>query len=127
MPPIPESANIYITISKDMADSLEENGQGWRIQGEFGLETRMMFWRKRLIERLRNDDRNHNTELLPTLAKSNLFFPILITVLCFAVVLLCKNCILGIYEEIHKTRKKKKREKQLRSILYEVNKSSKNI
>ena len=127
MSPIPESANIYITISKEMADSLEENGQGWRIQGEFGLETRMMFWRKRLIERLRNDDRNHNTELLPTLAKSNLFFPILITVLCFAVVLLCKNCILGIYEEIHKTRKKKKREKQLRSILYEVNKSSKNI
>ena len=105
-----------------MADKLEENGQGWRIQGEFGLDTRMMFWRERLKERLRKDDRNHNTELLPTLAKSNLFFPILITVLCFAVVLLCKNCILGIYEEIHKSRKKKKREKQLRRVLYQVDK-----
>ena len=92
MSPIPEFTNVYVTISKEMADSLEKSGQGWRIQGEFGLETRMMFWRKRLIERLRNDHRNHNAELLPTLAKSNLFFPILITVLCFAVVLLCKNC-----------------------------------
>ena len=127
MSPISEITNVYVTISKEMADSLEESGQGWRIQGEFGLETRMMFWRKRLIERLRNDHRNHNAELLPTLAKSNLFFPILITVLCFAVVLLCKNCILGIYEEIHKTRKKKKRDKQLRRILYQVNKPTERI
>lgn len=127
MSPIPESSNIYISITKEMADSLEENGQGWRIQGEFGLDTRMMFWRKRLIDRLKNNDRNHNTELLPTLAKSNLFFPILITVLCFAVVLLCKNCILGIYEEIQKSRKKRKDCKQLRRILYQVDKPIKDI
>lgn len=127
MSPIPESSNIYISITKEMADSLEENGQGWRIQGEFGLDTRRMFWRKRLIDRLKNNDRNHNTELLPTLAKSNLFFPILITVLCFAVVLLCKNCILGIYEEIQKSRKKRKDCKQLRRILYQVDKPIKDI
>ena len=127
MSPLPESSNLYITITKQMADKLEENGQGWRIQGEFGLDTRMMFWRERLKERLRKDDRNHNTELLPTLAKSNLFFPILITVLCFAVVLLCKNCILGIYEEIHKSRKKKKREKQFRRVLYQLDKPIKHI
>ena len=127
MSPTPEFTSMNTTISKEMADSLEESGQGWRIQGEFGLETRMMFWRKRLIERLRKDHRNHNVELLPTLQTSNLFFPILITVLCLAVVLLCKNCILGIYEEIHKTRKKKKRDKQLRSILYQVNKPTERI
>ena len=127
MSPTPEFSNVYKTISKEVADSLEESGQGWRIQGEFGLETRMMFWRKRLIERLRKDHRNHNVELLPTLQTSNLFFPILITVLCLAVVLLCKNCILGIYEEIHKTRKKKKRDQQLRRILYQVNKPKQRI
>ena len=127
MSPTPEFTNMYTTISKEVADSLEESGQGWRIQREFGLETRMMFWRKRLIERLRNDHRNHNAELLPKLTTSNLFFPILITVLCIVVVLLCKNCILGIYEEIHKTRKKKKRDKQLRSILYQVNKPTERI
>ena len=44
MSPTPEFTNMYTTISKEMADSLEESGQGWRIQGEFGLETKMMFW-----------------------------------------------------------------------------------
>ena len=106
-----------------MADSLEEHGQGWRMD----KDTRMMFWRKRLIERLKNNDRNNITELLPTLAKSNLFFPILISVLCFAVVLLCKNCILGIYEEIQKSRQKRKHEKQIRRILYQVDKPTKHI
>ena len=108
-----------------MADKLEENGQGWVIQGVFDLDTRIMFWRERLGENLRKDDENHNNVLLPTLAKSPpilSFFPILITVLCFAVVLLWKNCILGIYEEIHKSRKKKKREKQFRRVLYHVDK-----
>ena len=67
-----------------MADKLEENGQGWVIQGVFGLDTRIMFWRERLEENLRKDDENHNNVLLPTLAKSPpilSFFPILITVL----------------------------------------------
>ena len=73
MSPTPEFTNMYTTISKEVADSLEESGQGWRIQREFGLETRMMFWRKRLIERLRNDHRNHNAELLPKLTTSNFF------------------------------------------------------
>ena len=43
---------MHVAIGQQVADIMEANGQGWRIQSEYGYDTRMMFWRQRLIERL---------------------------------------------------------------------------
>ena len=52
-------------------NAMEENGQGWRIQVEYGFDTRMMYWRKRLVERLENSDQHEDSEIMPMLAKRN--------------------------------------------------------
>lgn len=112
---------MYIAIKKEVADIMEANGQGWRIQGEYGIDARMMFWRKRIIERLnKNSDHGQNAELLPMLAKRNLFFPLLISFLLLSIILLCKNCILGIYDEIKESRIRRKRAKQVRRNLHQM-------
>ena len=114
---------MYIAIKKEIADIMEANGQGWRIQGEYGIDARMMFWRKRLIERLnKNSDQGQSTEILPMLAKRNLFFPLLISFLLLSIILLCKNCILGIYDEIRESRMRRKRAKQFRRNLHQMGK-----
>ena len=113
---------MLVAIGQQVADIMEANGQGWRIQSEYGYDTRMMFWRQRLIERLENSDQHQSSELLPMLAKRNLFFPLLITILLLSIVLLCKNCILGIYDEIKETRRRRQRAKKLRTNLQQMGK-----
>lgn len=71
---------------------LENHGQGWGMN----FSTRMAIWRSK-------DDRR---ELDPELVATK-FFPILITVLACVIVLMCKNCILGIYHEFRKIQKKR--------------------
>ena len=113
---------MHVAIGQQVADIMEANGQGWRIQSEYGYDTRMMFWRQRLIERLEKSDQHQSSELLPMLAKRNLFFPLLITILLLSIVLLCKNCILGIYDEIKETRRRRQRAKKLRTNLQQMGK-----
>ena len=113
---------MYVAMRQEIVDAMEENGQGWRIQVEYGFDTRMMNWRKRLVERLENSDQHEDSEIMPMLAKRNLFFPLLITILLLSIVLLCKNCILGIYDEIKETRKKRARAKRLRGHFQHIGK-----
>ena len=113
---------MYIEIKQETADIMEVNGQGWRIQGEYGFDARMMFWRKRLIARLENSDQHESSDILPMLEKRNLFFPLLITILLLSIVLLCKNCILGIYDEIKETQKKRRRAKRLKGHFQHIGK-----
>ena len=109
-------------IGQQFADIMEANGQGWRIQSEYGYDTRMMFWRQRLIEKSEKSDQHQSSELLPMLEKTNLFFPFLITILLLSIILMCKNCILGIYDEIKEIRRRRQRVKKFRTNLQQMGK-----
>ena len=75
---------------------LENQGQGWRLD----WTRRMDIWRSK-------DPRR---EIAPESVTTK-FFPILITVLTCVVVLIFKNCILGLYHEFRKLQKKRNRER----------------
>ena len=72
---------------------IDDDGQGWRMD----FSTRMGIWRSR----------DPGRDLVPELVVTK-FFPILITVLTCVIVLMCKNCILGIYHEFRNFQKKRK-------------------
>ena len=69
-----------------------DNGQGWRM----GKSTRLAIWRSK-------DPRRELVHDIVT----PIFFPILIAALTCVIVLMCKNCILGIYHEFRNFRKKR--------------------